>query len=53
MSDDLNDLKETVFDALYENCNLPEHRCREIMEKVIAALQVWAEKEVDDSDHTG
>lgn len=53
VNDDLSDLKEIVFQSLYDSCNLPEHRCREIMEKVIAALQVWADKEVEASDHTG
>lgn len=30
---------EIVFQAIYDNCMLPEHRCKEIADKVIEALQ--------------
>lgn len=40
---DNTDLHDRIFKALYDNCNLPENRCRDMAEAVIS--QIGLEKD--------
>lgn len=45
-------LDDVIFKAIYDNCNLPEARCKQITAEVVTAVEAWADEVVDD-DYTG
>jgi len=49
----MKDARRIAFEAIYDNCNLPEHRCEEIAEAVIDRLGLHQEWGLLDNEDGG